>query len=769
MAHLPELIQDMALILLVGALVTILFKRIKQPLVLGYIIAGFLVGPHFSYLPTIVDHENIDTFAEIGVIMLLFSLGLEFSFKKLVKVGGPASITAVVEIVFVGLGGYLTGYLLGWNQLDSLFLAGMLASSSTTIILKAFDELGLKSKQFAKVVFGVLVVEDIIVILLMVLLSTVAVTQHFQGSEILFTILKLGFFLVLWFLVGIYLLPVFIKKTRKWMDEETVLILAIGLCFGMVLLATQVGFSAELGAFVMGSLIAETVLAEKIEHLTLPIKQLFGTIFFVSVGMMIDPQAMYTYALPIIAITVLTLGGKFLFSALGALVSGQPLKQAIQIGSSMAQIGEFAFIVAALGLSLGVISEFLFPIAVGVSAITTFTTPYLIKFSDPLYAAIVKVLPRKWVERLDAYTSETQKNKDNPLWKNMLREYYGILAINSIILVAIALLFKYAIIPFLEAQPISVLWRNVLLISSATLLASPFLWAILIKKITVKGSKGSVDPYLLNYSLAGILLHVLRFLVGIFLIGFFIDQLATTRYALLVAVPVIVVLLWVFSSKVQRIHQRISGQFVANLNERERLAYIQNKGTIELQQKNAEAKKHFHEWNAYVAELEAANAVSFAGMTLHELNWKQQYGIAVVYVRRGDRVFHLPNGEQRVLPRDKVGVLGTDEQISRLKHLFDQPDLQANSGDDIDVGDIQLIKIRVADTNPYAGKTIKATGIRKDMGSYVAGIQREGERMFNPSSSETIAANDVVWLVGDTHKINAYMQSHQGDFQEAYD
>lgn len=764
MAHLPELIQDMALILLVGALVTILFKRIKQPLVLGYIIAGFLVGPHFSYLPTIVDHENIDTFAEIGVIMLLFSLGLEFSFKKLVKVGGPASITAVVEIVFVGLGGYLTGYLLGWNQLDSLFLAGMLASSSTTIILKTFDELGLKSMQFAKVVFGVLVVEDIIVILLMVLLSTIAVTQQFQGSEILFTILKLGFFLVLWFLVGIYLLPAFIKKTRKWMDEETVVILAVGLCFGMVLLATQVGFSAELGAFVMGSLIAETVLAEKIEHVTLPIKQLFGTIFFVSVGMMIDPQAMYTYAFPIIAITVLTLFGKFIFSALGALVSGQPLKQAVQIGSSMAQIGEFAFIVAALGLSLGVISEFLFPIAVGVSAITTFTTPYLIKLSEPLYNTIVNILPTKWVARLDAYTSETQQNKHNPLWKKILREYYGILMINSIMLVAIALLFKYVAIPFFEAQIPNELWRNVLSIGAATLLASPFLWAILIKKINVKGGDDAVTSYYLNYSLAGISLHAIRFLVGIFLIGFFIDQLTTTRYALLVAVPIVVALLWLFSERVQKIHQRIAQQFMSNLNERERLAYIQNKGTIELQQKNEEANRHFQDWDAYVTELETDETFLFAGMTLYELSWKQRYGIAVVYIRRNEQIIHLPNGKQRILPHDKIGVLGTEEQISELKLLFDQRATAAEGGDDIDVNDIQLTKMQITETNSYAGQTIKASSIRKDLGGYIAGIERDAKRILNPSSSETIRVNDIVWLVGDTHKINAYLKNHQGEF-----
>lgn len=766
MAHLPEVIQDMALILLVGALVTILFKRIKQPLVLGYIIAGFLVGPHFEYLPTIVDHENIKTFAEIGVIMLLFSLGLEFSFKKLVKVGGKASITAVVEIIFVGLGGYLTGYLLGWNQMDSLFLAGMLASSSTTIILRAFDELGLKSRQFAKVVFGVLVVEDIIVILLMVLLSTVAVTQHFQGTEIILTVLKLFFFLALWFLIGIYLLPAFIKKTKKWMDEETVLILSIGLCFGMVLLATQVGFSAELGAFVMGSLIAETVLAEKIEHITLPIKQLFGTIFFVSVGMMIDPQAMYTYAGPILAITLLTISGKFFFSALGALISGQPLKQAVQIGSSMAQIGEFAFIVAALGLSLGVISEFLFPIAVGVSAITTFSTPYMMKFAEPLYDKITTILPAKWITRLDAYASETQKNKNNPLWKKMLQEYNRIIIINSVMLVAITLLLKYTLIPYLNIQIDSALLRNSLLIVTATLLASPFLWAILIKEIKLTDGNETANSYYLNYSLTGISINAFRFLLGVFLIGFFIDQITTTRYALLIAVPVIVALLWFFSSKVQKIHHGITQQFISNLNERERLEYIQNKGTIELQQKNKEAKAYFQEWNAYVTELEASNSISFSGMSLYELNWKKKFGINVVYIRRNDRTIHLPNGKQRILPYDKVGILGTDDQISQLKFVFDQVEQHAANETEIDVNDIQLVKARIMESNPYSSKTIKNSGIQKDLHSHVVGIERNGKRFLNPNSSEMIFINDIVWLVGVRHKIRACLEIHHGNFVE---
>src|SRR5690606_8059002 len=295
MGHLPDLIRDLALILIAGAAITLVFRKIKQPLVLGYILAGFLVGPHFNLIPTVVDNANVKTLADIGVIFLLFGLGLEFSFKRLLRVGGAASITAFVEILFITVSGYLAGRWMGWTTMDSLFLGGMLASSSTTIIIRAFDELGMKTKQFARIVFGVLVVEDIVVILLMVLLSTMAVSQQFEGSEMLFTILKLVFFLAVWFISGIFLLPTLLKKARKLLDEETLLIMAIGLCLGMVVLATQVGFSAELGAFIMGSIIAETTSAEKVEHLIKPVKDLFAAVFFVSVGMMIDPRAIAEY------------------------------------------------------------------------------------------------------------------------------------------------------------------------------------------------------------------------------------------------------------------------------------------------------------------------------------------------------------------------------------------------------------------------------------------------------------------------------------------
>ncbi len=748
MAHLPELITDLALILLVGAFVTILFKKIKQPLVLGYIIAGFLVGPHFNLVPTVIDTENVETLAEIGVIMLLFSLGLEFSFKKLMSVGGSASITAVVEIIFIGLGGYLMGYLLGWNKMDSLFLGGMLASSSTTIILKAFDELNLKTKQFAQIVFGVLIVEDIIVILLMVLLSTVAVTQQFQGSEIVLTILKLVFFLALWFLVGIYLLPSFLKRARKLMDAETTLIFSVGLCFGMVILATQVGFSAELGAFVMGSIIAETTMAEKVEHITQPLKQFFGTVFFVSVGMMIDPNAMVEYAWPIIAITLLTIFGKFFFSGLGALISGQPLKQSIQIGMSMAQIGEFAFIVATLGLSLGVISDFLFPVAVGVSAITTFTTPYMMKAADPFYDWIMKRLPEKWSQRIENYALETEKMNSNPKWQEITKEYIRIIILNTIILIGIILFFRFLLIPFINNNIPDPLYQNIITILLAVVVSAPFLWAILTKK---PKSMENVE----TNNTATIALNIVRFLLGAFLIGLFIDQLTSTEYAIIFALPVVLFLLWFFSKRIQRIYQSIEDQFLSNFNERENEQLLKNKTTLELRQKNQELKEKLKAWDAHIAVMEVDPLAKYIGIRLEELKWKEKFGINVVYIKRGENLISMPGRSNRLLPYDKVGILGTDEQFQNFKTTFEERETEL---EDSDASQIALKKILIDRTCKYQGKDIRHSGIREDLLSQVVGIEREDGRILNPESNEMIKENDILWMVGNRKKLRDFIE-----------
>ena len=400
MSEIPSLISDLAVILVSAGLVTLLFKKLKQPVVLGYVVAGILAGPSIEEIPTVSEVESIRIWADIGVIFLLFALGLDFSFKKLMKVGGTAVIGAITIVIGMMTAGYATGLTLGWGHMNSLFLGGMLSMSSTTIIFKAFDDMGLRNQRFAGVVFGILVVEDLFAVLLMVLLSTVAVSKHVEGMELLNSVIKLGVFLLFCFVVGIYLIPSFLKQTKRFLNEETMLIVAIGLCLGMVIIATQAGFSSALGAFVMGSILAETVEAERIERLIKPVKDLFGAIFFVSVGMLIDPAMLWEYKVPILIITVVVMVGQICFASLGVLLSGQPIKIAIQSGFSLAQIGEFAFIIASLGLTLKVTDSFLYPIVVAVSVVTTFFTPYMIRLAEPAYRLADRWIPERWKEWL---------------------------------------------------------------------------------------------------------------------------------------------------------------------------------------------------------------------------------------------------------------------------------------------------------------------------------------------------------------------------------
>ncbi|MCU0388806.1 MAG: cation:proton antiporter, partial [Chitinophagaceae bacterium] len=483
MQHLPNLITELALILGAAGITTLVFRRLRQPVVLGYIIAGFMVGPNFNFFPTISEIDNIKIWAEIGVIFLLFALGLEFSFKKLAKVGASAGITGTWEIGMMMLIGYTTGTMLGWSSTDSIFLGGIIAISSTTIIFRAFDELGLKTRQFTSLVLGVLIVEDLVAILMLVLLSTLAVSQTFDGSEMLFAIFKLVFFLCLWFLLGIFLLPTLLKKASKLLSNETLLIGAIALCLGMVVLAHSVGFSAALGAFIMGSILSETIYGERIENLISSVKNLFGAIFFVSVGMLIDPGLLYEYAGPVALLTLIVIGGKFFNVSIGALIAGKPLRQAVQAGTSMTQIGEFSFIIATLGLSLKITSDFLYPIAVGVSVITTFTTPFMMRLAEPLHKFLEKRLPKKWIDGLNRYSAGSQTIRGESDWKTVIGAYSRLILTNSVISISLILLSTYYLQPAFHSW-IENFWLASLLSVLISLgVMAPFLWALVAKKI----------------------------------------------------------------------------------------------------------------------------------------------------------------------------------------------------------------------------------------------------------------------------------------------
>lgn len=753
MGHLPDLIRDLALILTAGAITTIIFKKIRQPLVLGYIIAGFLVGPYFHLLPTVADQTSIETWAEIGVIFLLFSLGLEFSFKKLVRVGGAASITALVEIAFITVAGYFAGRWMGWSSMDSLFLGGMLASSSTTIIIRAFDELGMKTRQYARIVFGVLVVEDIVVILLMVLLSTIAVTKQFEGMAIVFTVVKLLFFLAIWFIAGIFVLPTLFKKARALIDEETLLILSIGLCLVMVVFATAVGFSAELGAFIMGSIIAETTSAEKVEHITKPVKDLFGSVFFVSVGMMIDPQAMVQYGWPVALVTLLTLFGKLFSTTIGALISGQPLKQAVQVGMSMAQIGEFAFIVATLGLSLGVISDFLFPVAVGASAVTTFTTPYLIKFSERFYYFLERILPRRWITLLNSYSAGTQSIRAETDWRSVLKSYRDIVLVNGVLLLILMWLTVNFAAPFLSTKIERETTQQVVALVGSLLLGLPFLWALVARRPDTSAYKALWMQAQYNKGPL-YLIEIGRVLFALALIGVWTFLIIPTKIAIIIVLPVVIIALVLFRQRMNRFYVKLESRFLTNLNARE--TEVENSLVARVARKTEAFQKRLEPWDAHIVEMNVRPDARFIGRQLKELHWREQYGINIVYIKRGDVVLHVPDRDQFLLPFDEVGIVATDEQIAAFKPVFEESADDQNDSNHLDINEIVFEQIIVDENTQLKGKTIRDSGLREKTNGLIIGIERNNQRILNPDSTMTFEWGDVVWLVGERGKIRKF-------------
>jgi monovalent cation:H+ antiporter-2, CPA2 family len=740
MIHLPNLITDLGLILGAAAIITILFKWLKQPLVLGYLIAGFLVGPHFTLLPSVAETESISVWAEIGVIFLLFSLGLEFSFKKLLKVGTPASVTALIEVGFMLSVGYIIGILLGWSRTDSMFLGGMLCISSTTIIIRAFDELGVKGHKFASLVFGILIVEDLVAILLLVLLSTLAVSAQFAGTEMLMSVAKLVFFLVLWFISGIFFLPTFLRKAKKFMNDEMLLITSLSLCILMVWLATLVGFSPALGAFIMGSILAETVFAEKIEHLVKPVKDLFGAVFFVSVGMLFDPNMLFQYLGPIILITVVTILGQSFSTTIGALISGQPLKSSVQAGMSLSQIGEFSFIIATLGLTLKVTSDFLYPIAVAVSAITTFTSPYMIKASEPVYEWLERKLPESWIQFFNRYSSKAQSISNSTDWQIYVRSGIANTILLSIITTAIVMLSSYYLLPYTRTQLGDNTWATIAGAVCTILLMAPFLWSLAIKPhrrdLVEKFNRQN------RYRSGMMILQVFRTAIAIFLIGFLVDRFFSPSIAFITTI-VMFTLLISFSKKIQFLYSRIRTRFLANYNEREEL---------QLQ------KSLLAPWDAHMAELEISADMPGVGKTLRELAWREKYGINVAMIERGNNVINTPKRGQVIFPGDVISIIGTDDQVDAFRKEMDVAKSFIVEKKPVEV---VLEHFVIGENSTFANKNIREGAIRETIHGIVVGIENEDGRLVNPDSSYIIRPGDIVWVVGDKLRLLSLQKAEQ--------
>lgn len=743
MAEIPHLIQDLALILMVAGLVTLLFKKLRQPLVLGYIVAGFLVSPHMPYLMSVVDKADIQTWADIGVMFLLFSLGLDFSFKKILKMG-MAPVIAALTIIFCMMAlGTGVGTLFGWSRMNCLFLAGMLAMSSTTIIYKALDDLGLRQQRFAGLVMSVLILEDVLAIVMMVMLSTIARGANPDGSMMIESVGKIVFFLVLWFVVGIFLIPPFLRKTRRLMNDETLVVVALGLCCAMAVLSTTVGFSSAFGAFVMGSILAETIEADKITTVVEPVKNLFGAIFFVSVGMLVDPAILVSYAVPILVLVLTILVGQAIFGTMGFMLSGQPLKTAMRCGFSMAQIGEFAFIIASLGLSLRVISDFLYPVVVAVSVITTFLTPYMMKAAIPCYELMERRLPRKWIRRLDHmgaihHTTQTENNH----WRALLKAMAWNVVIYSILSVAVVAIMLSLFLPFMRRLlPGWELhwWANGITGILTVAMISPFLRSMIMKKNHSEEFKALWTESRLN-RLPLIFTVLVRVAIGAGFIFYICNYLSRFKNALIITIALVVILLMALSRRLKHRSIRLERLFVQNLRSRDIAAQVSGK-------RRPLFEGHLLDRDIHISEFIVPVDSLWAGKTLAQLKLGNRFGVHVSSILRGSHRINIPDGNMMLFVGDKLQAIGNDEQLNIMNAAMQAELLPEDA--DIEHREMKLQKLVITADSPLVGKTLKESNVRQRYNFMVVGVE-EGQKnltMINPN--RRFEVGDIVWVVGE--------------------
>ncbi|WP_102375668.1 cation:proton antiporter [Raoultibacter massiliensis] len=769
MEHIPQLVADLALLLTVAAVVTIVCKKLKQPLVLGYVIAGFLISPAIGWLPNISDTENISTWSEIGVIFLMFGLGLEFSIVKLSTVGKPAIITALVEMALMIAAGVACGTLLGWSFYTSLFLGGMLAISSTTIIVKAFDELGLKGKKFTELVFGALVIEDIVGIFLMVFLSTIAVGSAVDGGEVALKISQMALYLIVWFVLSIIIVPTVLKKVAQALNDEILLIVSIALCLCMVVLANAIGFSAALGAFLAGSILAGTVRAHRIEELFKPIKDLFGAVFFVSVGMLVSPAMIVQNIGPIIAITLVTLIGKPIFSGLGALLSGQSLKTSTKTGLSLSQIGEFSFIIAALGVSLGVTADFLYPVIVAVSVITTLTTPFYIKNSERVYRLLVRVLPQTLLDRLERREEKAADEKDGNVWIDYLKRWGMKVALVVIAAVASGELLSNVAKPMLSGfvlEPaLSIGLSAIGILITGIFMSNLFysgrkgeFWILWVE------SKKNHAP-LLALAVIGIIVSCGMVMYIVFLLGG-----ARTPLFFVLAFALTFVL-----ARSQRIHSgflKLEASFIGNLNESilaERQAELDD-----------EERASWVERQLYVVEVETTKTLMRGGTERSaDYLFGLAYNLDLIAIERDGKMVgskDLPTLTKEDLrrrisdPNDELGIrkgdlltfLGAEDEVDAYLQKLLKEDLIDDEAEAASITlddylasgkakiDASCLSFAIGPAaSEFRGRTIASVDLRGTYGSLVIAIEHNALVKIKPSRNTRFSSGDRVWVLAD--------------------
>lgn len=741
MSELPTLINDLALILIVASIVTLLFKKLKQPLVLGYVVAGFLVSPHMPYTMSVIDNSDIKTWADIGVMFLLFSLGLDFSFKKILKMGMSPIIAACTIIFFMMTLGIVVGHAFSWARMDCIFLGGMLAMSSTTIIYKALDDMGLRQQKFAGMVMSVLILEDILAIVMMVVLAAIAEGSSPDGGEMIGVVMKIGFFLVLWFVVGIFLVPLFLRSMRKLMNGETLLIVALGLCCFMAVLSTKVGFSSAFGAFVMGSILAETIEAERIIKLVEPVKNLFGAIFFVSVGMLVDPNIIVAYAVPIMVLVLTILLGQAVFGTFGFMLGGQSLKSAMRCGFSMTQIGEFSFIIASLGLSLGVIGKFLYPVVVAVSVITTFLTPYMMKASVPCYNILERRLPKSWVKAMNNIAlSHPAPAHGERRWRSLLLQMTRITLIYSILSSAsIAVMFMF-FLPFVRSiMPGMHWWANGICALTTVLFISPFLRAIVMKKNHSDEFKALWSESRLNH-IPLIVTILVRIMVATAFVFYICNYLTRFTNALMISIAVAVVLLMMISRRLKRRSIMMERMFILNLRSRDIEDQV-------LGRKKPLYEGHLLDRNIHIGNFDVPEDSLWSGQRLNELKLRNRFGVMVSSILRGSHRINIPNGASEIFPGDRIQVIGSDDQLAAFGAAIGN-ELMADDPD-IEKREMKLRQMVIDGKSVFVGKTLAESGIRDKYNCMVVGLEEGKENLSLIEPSRRFVKGDIIWIVGE--------------------
>ena len=750
MAELPTMIKDLALVLMVAGIVTLIFKRLKQPLVLGYIVAGFLVSPNMPYTASVVDLENVHLWADIGVMFLLFSLGLDFSFKKILKMGASPVISTCTIIFCMSMLGVCVGRLFGWGKMDCIFLGGMLAMSSTTIIYKAFDDLGLRQQQFAGLVMSVLILEDILAIVMMVMLSAIAGGNDLEGGQMLESVMRIGFFLVLWLVVGIFAIPIFLRSVRKLINNEVLLVVSLGLCCAMAVLSSSVGFSSAFGAFIMGSILAETIEAERIERLVEPVKNLFGAIFFVSVGMLVDPRILVEYAIPIIFLVLTILIGQAVFGTFSFMLGGESLKSAMRCGFSMAQIGEFSFIIASLGLSLGVISDYLYPVVVAVSVITTFLTPYMIRFSTPAYAHLECHLPNKIIMSLNHLSMSHQHTQEQSKWKKLLMQMTLNTVVYSILSsAAIALMFTF-FLPF--ARKLLPGWElhwyaNAITGVLTVLIIAPFLRAMVMKKNHSEEFKALWAESNRN-RLPLIFTILVRMAIAVAFIFYICNYLSRFTNALMITIGLVVIVLIIFSRWIKHRSITLERLFILNLRSRDIEAQVQGK-------KRPLYEGRLLDRDIHIADFEVPADSMWMGQTLKQLNFGRKYGVHISSILRGGWRINIPDGDYIIFPGDILQAIGSDAQFTAFREAMDKERLGMDH--DLEKREMKLRQLVIASDSPFIGKSLIESGIRDRYSCMVVGLEEGKESLSNYSPNRKFQEGDIIWVVGEQESLDALL------------